>query len=758
MGVIRKAVPPRQSPGLCRVAALLLAAVVAWWPGDAATQDADQWRILLLFSNESMMPASEAIASGFRETIDANIRERRLLFAEYLDADRFPDPEHEARMAAFLSEKYRTTRIDLAVALGPQALAFLASNRPALFPDVPIVFVGINESSRPQWASLPNATGVVSQFDPVKTVELALQLQPRATRVVVVTGASTFDRQWEAVARDKLAPFQDRLVVTYLARRPLAETLSQVGQLPPDTIVLFLTFLEDGAGEKFISREVAERVAAAASTPVYSVYDTYLGRGIVGGYVSTFGAMGAEAARIGLRILAGEAPESIPPSAAAATSFTVDWRQLRRWGLSEAGLPPDTVVRFKETSFWDRYRRQALVAIAVVLVQSVLIVGLWLQVRRRRRAETSLRNSEERYRDVVETQAELICRYLPDGTLTFVNDAYCRYFGRTRESLVGRTFLELLPEDSHAGALEYVASLSKTSRAETYEHQVMRPDGSIGWQQWTDRAVRDAYGRIVEFQGVGRDITELKRAEAEAKERREQVTHLTRVGILGELSSALAHELNQPLTAILSNAQAAQRILVREPVDLAEVREILSDIVAADTRAGEVIRRLRALLQRGEARRQPLDINEVVAETLELARSEVIARHIAVATSMTPGLPRISGDRVQLQQVLLNLIVNACEAMNGTLPSERSLSLSTAMDGDGSAMIAVADRGHGLSPEVAARLFEPFYTTKAVGLGLGLSISRSIIAAHGGRLWAANNPEGGSTFYAVLPGIGGQTG
>jgi hypothetical protein len=261
------------------VAALLFAAVVAWWPVDAAAQDADQWRILLLFSNESMMPASEAIASGFRETIDANIRERRLLFAEYLDADRFPDPEHEARMAAFLGEKYRTTRIDLAVALGPQALAFLASNRPVLFPDAPIVFVGINENSRSQWASLPNATGVVSQFDPVKTVELAMQLQPRARRVVVVTGASTFDRQWEAVARDKLVPFQDRLEVTYLAGRPLAETLSQVGRLPRDTIVLFLTFLEDGAGEKFISREVAERVAAAASAPVSSVYDTYGCRG-----------------------------------------------------------------------------------------------------------------------------------------------------------------------------------------------------------------------------------------------------------------------------------------------------------------------------------------------------------------------------------------------------------------------------------------------------------------------------------------------
>jgi C4-dicarboxylate-specific signal transduction histidine kinase len=237
----------------------------------------------------------------------------------------------------------------------------------------------------------------------------------------------------------------------------------------------------------------------------------------------------------------------------------------------------------------------------------------------------------------------------------------------------------------------------------------------------------------------------------EIEQRRKEVTHLTRVAILGELSGALAHELNQPLTAILSNAQAAQRLLARAPIDLAELGEILKDIVTDDIRAGEVIARLRALLRKEEANLQPLDLNEVTTEVLALARSELIERHVAVSTRLAPGLPRARGDRVQLQQVMLNLLLNACEAMSANEPAKRILTASTVRDGEGLLLVAIADRGSGIPPDAADRLFEPFFTTKPHGLGLGLSICRSIIAAHGGRLWADNNPDGGATFTFALP-------
>jgi len=860
------------------LAALVLCVCALAGTARAPAQDSDdRQHILMLFSNETHMPASEAVFEGFRNALPTEFSDRRVLFSEYLDAGRFPGATQE-RMLAFLQAKYAAIRIDVVVPVGPEALRFLGEHQGTLFPRAATVFVGVSDASLQGLTLPPNATGVISRFDVVATLDLALALQPSAQRLIVVTGASDFDKEWEQRARDKLQPLESRLQVTYLAGLAMPELLREVGRAPANAIILFLSVLEDGAGKIFTSRDVVERVAAAASAPVYSVYDTYLGRGIVGGYIASFESMGAETARLTLRILAGAAPRSLPPSAAGAMSFVVDWRQLERWGLSEARLPPGTIVRFAEPSLWDRYRLQIVALLVVMLVQFLLIVGLLVQARRRKRAEQSLRNaeermslavestnlglwqlsvptydiwatdtcrtllgldpkatltrqsiinayhpddrarltrisqeaiaggtpyeqeyrvvgadgrvrwvlerartirnaagkslrmtgvviditdrkqaeqalreSEERYRNVVETQTEMICRFKPDTTLTFVNDAYCRFFERSREQLVGTKFIELVPPSARASLLRYLESVISNPRTQTYEHEVLRPDGSIGWQQWFDHAIVDAQGRIAEIQGIGRDITTLRRAELEAEERRKEVTHLTRVAILGELSGALAHELNQPLTAILSNAQAAQRLLAKTPVDLEEVREILTDIGNEDKRAGNVINRLRALMKRGEAKLLPLDLNALTEDVLELAHSELVERNVAVKTRLAAGLPDVRGDRVQLQQVVLNLIMNACEAMNGNSNGDRSLEVSTVRDGNSRLRLTVADHGPGIPPELLDRIFEPFMTTKADGLGLGLSICRSIVAAHAGRLWGVNNPDGGASFSVSLP-------
>ena len=247
------------------------------------------------------------------------------------------------------------------------------------------------------------------------------------------------------------------------------------------------------------------------------------------------------------------------------------------------------------------------------------------------------------------------------------------------------------------------------------------------------------------------DLAAQRHAELEAKEQRLQLTHLTRVALLGQLSGALAHELNQPLTAILSNAQAAQHFLAADRIDPDELREILGDIVAADQRAGEVIRRLRALFKKGETQFQLLDANDVVREALDLAHGDLVTRHIEVSTDLAPRLPAVTADRVQLQQVLLNLLINASEAMSANTADERRLTVSTQSLAGGGIEVSVADRGPGIPEDRQPRLFEPFFTTKPQGLGLGLSISRSIVTAHGGRLWSTNNPYRGATFHVALP-------
>jgi len=221
------------------------------------------------------------------------------------------------------------------------------------------------------------------------------------------------------------------------------------------------------------------------------------------------------------------------------------------------------------------------------------------------------------------------------------------------------------------------------------------------------------------------------------------------VASLGVLSGSLAHELNQPLGIILSNAQAAQRLLAHEEPDLAELREILADIVNEDRRAGDVIKRLRALLRRGGVERQPLDVNETLDEVVRLMRSDLIRRGVKVDLELHADLPSILADRVQLQQVFLNLIVNACDAMSANVPPERRLHLTTTVQDD-SVRIHVRDLGHGLPPNVE-QIFHPFHSTKPQGMGLGLAICRTIVDSHGGRLWAEANPDRGATFHLTFP-------
>jgi two-component system, LuxR family, sensor kinase FixL len=287
------------------------------------------------------------------------------------------------------------------------------------------------------------------------------------------------------------------------------------------------------------------------------------------------------------------------------------------------------------------------------------------------------------------------------------------------------------------------------------EYRYLHPAGGLKWIHHMARVIgRSATGQALRIFGVIRDITQNRLAEREAQELRDSLMHLTRVNTLGALSGSLAHELNQPLGIILSNAQAAQELLAQQPPDVAEVQTILSDIVAADRRAGEVIKRLRALFRRDEKFRQPLQLNQVIEEILQLSRADLIAKGITVAYELDHGLPLVAGDRVQLQQVILNLVLNAADAMAANASGKRLLTVTTILR-QRRAVASVRDKGHGL-PADPDLLFQPFYTTKPQGLGLGLAICRSIVEAHGGHLWAESNVERGAVFHIELPIAGVQ--
>ena len=337
-----------------------------------------------------------------------------------------------------------------------------------------------------------------------------------------------------------------------------------------------------------------------------------------------------------------------------------------------------------------------------------------------------------------------------DSWQRFADASHLRHFERVS---VGDDYLRACRTAVRAGdlnaarALDGIESvLSGQRRRFEMEYDEVRL-GKADWYTMTVEPLERPDGGAVVTRA---NISVRRQAQMEIEEQRRELSHLARVAVLGQLSGALAHELSQPLASILSNAEAARHLLQRHPADLEELRAIIQDIVTEDRRAGQVMHRLRAMLKRGETRLQTVDVGELVHDVLELAHAELITRRVTATSHVAQNLPVVLGDRVQLQQVLLNLMLNACEAMGSTTPSERVLSLTVQATVTGDVQFSMRDRGSGIPPMLIDRLFEPFVTTKPEGLGLGLSISRAIVAAHGGRLWAENNADGGATVHCIL--------
>jgi two-component system sensor kinase FixL len=299
--------------------------------------------------------------------------------------------------------------------------------------------------------------------------------------------------------------------------------------------------------------------------------------------------------------------------------------------------------------------------------------------------------------------------------------------------------------------MSVIERAQETGKPFEVEFRTEIAEAPVRWIAARGMFVRGPNGRVLRRMGTMIDVTARKAAEAELQRNRDELAHMTRVSTLGELAASLAHELNQPLTGILSNAQAAQRFLALNPADLDEVKEILKDIVHDDNRASEVIQKLRALYKKETLTFAPLDLPGVVNDVVQLMHSDAVLHNVRIALETDAALPPARGDRVQLQQVVLNLLRNAIDAMKDCPIDDRTVWIYAQHQDTAFQRVAVRDRGAGLTAESLDKIFQPFYTTKRDGLGMGLSISRSIIDAHGGRLWAENNPDRGMTFYFTVP-------
>ena len=367
----------------------------------------------------------------------------------------------------------------------------------------------------------------------------------------------------------------------------------------------------------------------------------------------------------------------------------------------------------------------------------------------RRRAQAELQKQRIHLDELFELAPAAIALMDVDNRVIRVNEEFTRVFGYALEEAVGRNIFDLIVPDELRNVAQSYKELVTVGQRVDAESVRRRKDGTRLHVSFVVAPVSVAGGQIAIY-SMYQDMTERKQAEEDLRKAQADLAHVTRVTTLGEMTASIAHEVNQPLAAVVTNGQACLRWLARQSPDLEEARDALGRIIKEGNRASEVIGRIRALVKKSPPRRDQLDINDIILEVIALTRGEVQQNRVALQAQLSDDLPLVLGDRVQVQQVVLNLVMNGIEAMSAVTERSRELLIRSVQHESGQVLVAVKDSGIGLQPGSLDHLFEAFFTTKPKGMGMGLAISRSIIETHGGRLWAAPNDGPGATFQFTL--------
>ena len=585
--------------------------------------------VLVFDQSDTNSPWGLAFRSAFRSEISRSSKTPVAIYSEVLELGRFNSPQHQQLLRSFLREKYRDRPIGVIAVHGATALDVFMRLRDDLWPSVPVVFAFVDPQTLARFDLPSDMTGTTHRLTLRNVLDAARMLVPNLKRLALV--GTRYDKDpFRRHMTQEFASLAGEVEFIDLLDLPLTEAAKQVAALPDDAAVYYSSLYAVGAETTPILADVVPLLSQATNRPLVTDNPYHIGVGSTGGNVVVAEPMGEETARRALRILDGEPASRMAISGGNFTRPIFDWRQLRRFDISEASLPAGSEVRFRSPTMWEQYRWQVIGVTAAVAIQSLLIAGLLIERRRRQLAEIDSRN------------------------------------------------------------------------------------------------------RIL------------------------QVAHLNRTATAGVMSASIAHELNQPLGAILLNTETVDLLLQQDEVDRKQIEEIIAEIRRDDQRAASIIKGLAGFLKKkGDIELQLIDLNDALKGALKILEPVATRRGISLNTELAAAALPVRVDPVHLQQVVLNLAINAMDAMHDARGA-RGIAIQTSRSTASEATVLVSDDGPGIPADKLSSIFETFYTTKTQGSGLGLSIARTIVELYGGKIRAENRPGGGATFTFTLP-LAGST-
>ncbi|OEU48899.1 MAG: hypothetical protein BA861_05275 [Desulfobacterales bacterium S3730MH5] len=730
-------------------------AAASLWPGaDILAQDKNPApkRVLAIFVFKKGMPGPYRIEESLRAALASESSFPIELDVEYADQSRFPEKTYLSKIIDLYQYKYSKRKVDLGLAIGNESADLMLEHGEALFGDIPVVLITADRKNLPRSRLKPNMVSVEMGFDFGKTGSLIQDLLPKTKNLFVVSGTSLTDRKLKDLTVEALAEFDGRFAIQYLDDLSLEDILLKVARLPKDSVIFYLTLFRDANGQSFVPRDIVDEISEKANAPTFGVMDLYLGHGIVGGNLLSAGNQGKRYAEIVVKTLKGE-PLTNSKFMGKGNQMMFDWRQLKRWSIDEDRLPAGSIVRYREPSIWANHKPEVVAIIAFLFIETSLIIMLWIQIKKRRQAEIKTHKSEERYALAVRGSADGLWDWKTLSGEVFYADRFKELIGYSPDEFPGTfdSFRDHLhPEDLDA-TLKAIEQHHQERVPYDVEYRLRTKSGEYKWFRARGQAIWDEHGKTLRMAGSIQDINERKQMEKKSQSLRDELNHMSRVLSMGEIGASLAHEINQPLTAIRSYAQAAQRLLVDDTPDLDKVGKMLAGIVTGNRQAEEVIQRIRMLMKNEQFERSRMDVKTFIKEVVSLLSRNVEEHKLSLRLDLDAELPQVFGDRVQLQQVVMNLIINGLEAINAGGDGLRELVVRALKDAPDVVTISVQDSGIGIDEKNKDRIFDAFFSTKSQGMGMGLSISRSIIEEHGGRLWVTQNPVRGATFSFTVP-------